>query len=259
MKPFYRYLGGKSKEIKYFKDLIPEFKYYIEPFFGGGAVFWELEPKFALINDSDEMLMKFLQTVKETPEVFDQVVDYWPCTKEMFLKVRDDWKNYGELAEVQRYFYFLRTSFNGFLRFNAKKGKYNMSFGNKKAITPIPKENVELLKNAYICSTDAFEILKNPIANNNPDSFIFLDPPYDGLFNYLYDSSDKSGIREILEKIKEFMSTNKTKTLLTIGSSPYTEELFKGMITRRYTTKLTFGAHCKGKNLSKETLVITNY
>jgi DNA adenine methylase len=51
MKPLVKYRGGKSKEIPHLKKHIPEFDgRYIEPFFGGGAAFFYLEPKRAIIK-----------------------------------------------------------------------------------------------------------------------------------------------------------------------------------------------------------------
>lgn len=255
-KPFYRYLGGKRLELKYFKDLIPKYDMYVEPFFGGGAVYWDQEPNKAVISDNDKGLMNFLWFVKMRPELFNSVVRLWPCTKEYFLKVRDDWEYSGKEVEAQRYFYFLRTSFNGFLRYNVKKQKYNMSFGNKKVITPIPTKNSELLKNTTILCKDFRDIFKE---YDSSETFYFLDPPYDGLYNYLFDSSDKSDILRTLEDINDFMRKCKSKVLLTINSTPFTEKLFAGMIKRRYTKTNSFGAHCKNKNINLETLVVTNY
>lgn len=90
-KPFYRYLGGKGRELKYFKDLIPDYTTYVEPFFGGGAVYWDQEPATAIISDNDAGLINFLRYVQTKPEIFNYVEKFWPCTKEYFLKVRDEW------------------------------------------------------------------------------------------------------------------------------------------------------------------------
>jgi DNA adenine methylase len=61
MKPIIKYSGGKFKEIKNFRHFIPNsYKTYIEPFFGGGAVFFDLEPEQAIINDLNVGLYKFL-------------------------------------------------------------------------------------------------------------------------------------------------------------------------------------------------------
>lgn len=58
LKPLFKYPGGKSSELKYLKNLLPKFDIYIEPFLGGGAVYWATEAKEFIINDYSEELMK---------------------------------------------------------------------------------------------------------------------------------------------------------------------------------------------------------
>lgn len=64
MKPLIKWAGGKSGEIKHIEKIIPKFDRYIEPFFGGGAVFFDLEPKEAVINDVSGELMTFYKLIK---------------------------------------------------------------------------------------------------------------------------------------------------------------------------------------------------
>lgn len=65
MKPMLKYRGGKSKEIPYIMEYVPNFNgRYIEPFLGGGAVFFHLEPEQAIINDINAPLMAFYQGVR---------------------------------------------------------------------------------------------------------------------------------------------------------------------------------------------------
>jgi len=69
MKPLIKYRGGKSKEISYIEKHIPNFNgRYIEPFFGGGAVFFYLEPQKAIINDINSKLRAFYLGVKNNFE-----------------------------------------------------------------------------------------------------------------------------------------------------------------------------------------------
>ena len=70
MKPLIKWAGGKSRELKNFKDLIPEHSTYIEPFLGGGAVFFHLEPKKAYINDISSNLVNFYKLTKEKNKEF---------------------------------------------------------------------------------------------------------------------------------------------------------------------------------------------
>lgn len=60
-----KYRGGKSKEIKYFENYMPsDYSRFIEPFVGGGAVFFYLEPSHAVINDLNDRLIQFYKGVK---------------------------------------------------------------------------------------------------------------------------------------------------------------------------------------------------
>ena len=69
MKPIIKYRGGKSKEIPFFQDYIPQnFDTYIEPFFGGGALYFHLEPKKAIINDFNTRLINFYNEVQSNFE-----------------------------------------------------------------------------------------------------------------------------------------------------------------------------------------------
>ncbi|MBO4331227.1 MAG: DNA adenine methylase, partial [Oscillospiraceae bacterium] len=69
--------GGKAGEIKYIEHLIPEFDRYIEPFFGGGAMFFFLKPHSAIINDISADLIDFYTMVKEqNAELREYLVDY---------------------------------------------------------------------------------------------------------------------------------------------------------------------------------------
>lgn len=65
MRTLVKYRGGKSREIFEFRRYIPnDYERYIEPFFGGGAVFFDLEPEHAIINDINEKLMNFYAEVR---------------------------------------------------------------------------------------------------------------------------------------------------------------------------------------------------
>lgn len=64
MKPIIKWPGGKSREIDKIEKFIPEFDRYIEPFFGGGALYFHLAPKVAAINDVSASLMQFYTLIK---------------------------------------------------------------------------------------------------------------------------------------------------------------------------------------------------
>ena len=65
LKPMIKYRGGKSKEISFFKDYFPcDYSRYVEPFLGGGAVFFYLNPRKAIVNDINPRLIQFYKSIK---------------------------------------------------------------------------------------------------------------------------------------------------------------------------------------------------
>jgi len=100
--------GGKSREFQYIKDMIPPFKRYIEPFFGGGAVFFNLSPKKVVINDICEELTDFYRFIKGNngynreefkKEMYEYVINwekiprYIKVFKNKLIDLYDDYKN----------------------------------------------------------------------------------------------------------------------------------------------------------------------
>lgn len=74
MKPIIKWPGGKSREIEKIAHLIPDFDRYVEPFFGGGALYFHLAPKAAAINDISESLMQYYDLVKAQDETLHQLL-----------------------------------------------------------------------------------------------------------------------------------------------------------------------------------------
>lgn len=82
--------GGKAREIKYIEHLIPEFDRYIEPFFGGGAMFFYLKPERAMINDISKALTDFYTLVKAQNPVFKRCLTAYCRLFDTLLSACDD-------------------------------------------------------------------------------------------------------------------------------------------------------------------------
>lgn len=90
MRPIIKWPGGKSREFQYIKDIIPPYDRYIEPFFGGGAVMFELKPEEALINDISSVLMQFYSLVKEQNALLYDILFSYDRTLQSLLSVLND-------------------------------------------------------------------------------------------------------------------------------------------------------------------------
>lgn len=283
MKPIIKYRGGKSKEIPNIVKHIPHYKgRYIEPFFGGGALFFHLEPKTAIINDINSKLMSFYIGVKnnyvtlrkeldEIEEIyrsnrikFEQLKKLTPeervedKNEELYYQIRDMFNDLSEkkYSEALLYFFINKTAYSGMIRYNSK-GEFNVPFGryahlNTSLVTP---NHSKLLSNTEIYNTDYKQIFKMA----EEDDFMFLDPPYDCIFSDYGNEEYKDGFNNDshVELSHDFKSL-KCKALLVIGRTPLTEQLYGDMIIDEYAKAYAVNIRNRFKSEAKHILV-SNY
>lgn len=95
MNPLIKWPGGKSNEIDKIEELIPEYKRYIEPFFGGGALFFHIKPSEAIINDISSSLIEYYTLIKEQDK---QLYDFLMCYDKSFSNlINICTKNYNDI------------------------------------------------------------------------------------------------------------------------------------------------------------------
>lgn len=241
MKPLIKWSGGKSDEIKQFIKYIPsDFDFYLEPFIGGGAVFFHLEPKKAVISDVHTELISLYQSIKKgkSNEIYN-FMEQTPNEEKMYYKIRDNMEINNELDMAKRFYYQRKTCYRGMLRYN-KSGKFNIPFGRYKTYNYTDLQNqhyYNLLKNTEILCTDFSYIFEN---YNNSKNFMYLDPPYDSEFtDYGY---CKFGKDEHI-KLANYFKTTKIRCLLIIGKTDFIQDLYKDYIVDEYDKKYKFKLH----------------
>src|SRR6186713_2392011 len=117
MKPLVKYRGGKSKEIAHLERHIPKFSgKYIEPFFGGGAMFFYLEPKKAIINDINSKLMTFYNEVKSNFETLQNelsvIEKLYVSNRKKFEDLKSKTPDLRVHDENETLYYQIRDMFN---------------------------------------------------------------------------------------------------------------------------------------------------
>ncbi len=123
LKPIIKWPGGKSREIKYIQDLIPKnFDRYIEPFLGGGAIFFHLNPSHSLLNDVDKNLIELYQYIKNLDPKFIKYV----------TKISDDWD-----LLIPKFAEKIQSSF--FTEIKILRNSSNLSSSNKNLYSFIQK------------------------------------------------------------------------------------------------------------------------
>jgi len=259
LKPLIKWSGGKSDEIKLFKDHFPEnYDNYIEPFIGGGSVYFYLNPDKAIISDIHGELIDLYKSIadgkgKEIYEFMEQS----PNDEETYYKIRDKMETSHYLDRAKQFYYQRKTCFRGMLRYN-KNGKFNIPFGRYKTINYeelLNKDYEILLKNTEILNKDFEYIFEN---YDNENNFMFLDPPYDSEFtDYGYCQFGK----EEHKKLADLFKNTKIKCLLIIGKTEFIEKLYEGYIISEYDKKYKFKLYDKrvGDEINTKHLIIKNY
>ncbi len=185
--PILKWVGGKRQLLA---DIVPlvdkSYSTYVEPFVGGGAVLFELQPKKAIINDFNRELMNVYATVKEHPEkLIAQLKKHAECNSADYyyalrsLDRETSYEHMDNVLKAARIIYLNKTCYNGLFRvnsagqFNAPYGRYkNPNIMNEIAIRAMSKYlNAADIK---ITQGDYTEVLKNL----KKGAFVYLDPPY---------------------------------------------------------------------------------
>lgn len=237
--PVVKWVGGKRQLLPEITKYIPKFSTYYEPFVGGGALLFELQPPKIVINDFNHELINTYQVIKDNVE--DLIIDLQKHknSAEYFYKIREldrEYSVYNELSPLERasrLLYLNKTCFNGLFRVN-RAGEFNSPFGNY-ANPNIVNEITLRAVSHYFNSIDTtflvgdFETALSGIKKN---SFVYFDPPYDPVSNSSnftgytlggFDSKEQIRLKALCDKLHK----KGVKFLLSNSSTDFIKELYK--------------------------------
>ncbi len=179
-RPFLKWAGGKSQLLPYLLELTPkQFNKYIEPFVGGGALFFALGNSNSILADSNEELVITYTTVRDDVENLIDRLRSFVNNKTTFYQIRSlDTSELSDLERSARLIYLNKTCFNGLYRVNQKgefNTPYNGAIGANFLQPDVLRKASATLKGTTIVSGDYKDVLRTNAAKGD---FIFLDPPY---------------------------------------------------------------------------------
>ncbi len=283
MNPMLKYRGGKSRELPLFSKYIPqEYDTYIEPFLGGGAVYFHLEPQKAIINDVNTRLVNFYAGLRINPQLMrQQLLDlqieyeknqaqykelktHYPDERVenrneyLYYQIRDMYN--GKIPSTYLdgvlYYFINKTAYSGMIRHNAA-GEYNVPFGrypnfNTRLITD---SHIQLLQQTELSCVDYAEVFQRASIND----FIFLDPPYDCIFNDYGNIDMMNGFdEEHHRRLANDFRNLPCKALMVIGKTQLTEELYGEYIIDEYFKNYAVNIRNRFKADAKH-IVVANY
>lgn len=272
-RPFVKWVGGKRQLLQQFHrfGLFPS-KFddkrncYFEPFVGGGAVFFDLQPKNATISDLNAELITTYKVIRDDVESLIKSLLKHVYDKDYFLKTRA--MNPVEMSDLDvasRFIYLNRTCFNGMYRVNSK-GQFNVPFGRYKNPIICDEDNLravsKALRDVEILNMD----YKVAISKAKAGDFVYFDPPYypisstSSFTSYTKDGFAEKEQVELRDTFAE-LSNRGCYVMLSNSDSAFIRYIYGGLKNVTITTVSAGRAiNSKAGGRGKITeLVITNY
>jgi len=178
-RPFVKWAGGKRKLLPQLLRHVPEkFGTYHEPFVGGGALFFALQPKDAYLSDYNERLVRAYRGVRDDVEGVICRLRNYPHDAAFYYELRQqDVDSMSDAAVAAWFVYLNKIGFNGLYRVN-RKNRFNVPFGSQKNPTICDQDNLracsDCLRHAEVEKEDFVAVLNRARAGD----FVYFDPPY---------------------------------------------------------------------------------
>lgn len=272
LQPFTKWTGGKRQLLPVIKSLMPDnYNSYFEPFIGGGAVFFELIPKKAIINDFNSELINCYRQIKDNPQKLIELLTKHQenNSKEYYLELRavDRDNRINKMTDVERaarIMYMLRVNFNGLYRVNSKN-QFNVPYGRYK--NPKIVDSELILSISQYLNKNNIEILtgdfEKAVEDVGAGDFVYFDPPYIPLSetstftSYTHEGfsyEEQVRLRDVFRKLDK----KGAYVMLSNSSSPLVEELYKGFNIHKVEAIRTNGAKASSRGKISE-FIVTNY
>lgn len=236
-RPFVKWVGGKGQLLNILIENLPtDMATYYEPFLGGGALFFALQPKLAVLSDINSDLIEAFSCVQQFPEELISDLSAHKYDEDYFYSLRniDRTPYFTSLSPVQRtsrLIYLNKACYNGLYRVNSK-GQFNTPFGRYSNPTICDSENlrscsVALKNTSLLCDT-----FKESTHTARAGDFIYLDPPYlpinatSNFTGYVAGGFSLADQEELAEYCSELNSRN-IKFLLSNSDTETTRALYK--------------------------------
>ncbi len=237
--PVVKWVGGKRQLLPSLLPLLPKrISSYCEPFLGGGAMLFSLQPMKAIVNDVNSDLILMYEVIRDKVDELIAELATHPNTEEHFYKIRDWDRNknqydaLGKVKKAARLIYLNKTCYNGLFRVNSS-GEFNSPFGHYKnpniVNAPTLKAVSVFLKQSEVnfLNCDYQEVL----AELPRGTFVYMDPPYDPVSNSASFTGYAAGgfSREDQVRLRECcddLTRRKIKFMLSNSSTDFIREQY---------------------------------
>jgi DNA adenine methylase len=253
--PFLKWAGSKRQLVSIIGRFAPpHFNRYLEPFVGGGALFFYLNPPKSLLNDLNEELINTYQVVQQQVELLIALLQTYSYSKDFYYQLRgQDPSTMNQVERAARFIYLNRTCFNGLYRVN-KQNQFNVPFGAH--TNPLICDEIRLLgasrtlQGVMLSCEDYKDFLEREAHTGD---LIYLDPPYQPASKYSdfkrYTASQfyESDQKELATWVKKLVAQG-CHVLASNSDTPLIRELYKEfeIVDVRARRNINKNAHGRG-------------
>lgn len=268
--PFLKWVGGKRQLIPVIQELLPEkITTYYEPFLGGGALLFYLQPKKAVVNDFNKDLINVYKIIKKNPDELILDLKNHKNESDYFYSIRalDRDSSFDEISDIKkasRFIFLNKTCYNGLYRVN-NSGEFNSPFGKYKNPNIVNEVTIRAVSK-YLNNND-ITFLNNDFENSVKDikkgSFVYFDPPYapvsqssnfTGYVQGGFDMEQQIRLRDLCIELNK----KGIKFLLSNSSVPEIKELYKKFDIKTVKANRIINSNAKKRGEIDEVL-IRNY
>lgn len=261
LKPFLKWAGGKRWIVERDEFRIPSYSgRYIEPFLGGGAVFFFHAPKEALLSDLNPRLIETYQSLRsDWQAVWSKLKTHQRNHSLDYYYVERSRSRRAPHARAAQFLYLNRACWNGLYRENLS-GKFNVPIGTKSTIV-FDNDDFEAVSERLKVATIFCGDFEDTINQAKSDDLIFVDPPYTTAHNYngfvkynqnIFSWNDQIRLRDSLVRA---VSRN-AKVVLTNAMHESVLALYEGISTIVEIPRQTvISGWSKGRKSTSESLI----
>ncbi len=266
-----KWVGGKRQLLDEITPLVPKrITSYCEPFMGGGAVLFSIQPKKAMVNDLNGDLIALYEVVRDDVETLIEFLKKHENTEEYFYSIRDldrdkeAYKNMSKVEKASRILYLNKTCYNGLFRVNSS-GEFNAPFGHYKNPNIVNEPVLRAVSKYFNESEIEFfnEDFEETLKKVKKGGFVYLDPPYDPVSDTAnftgynkggFDKSEQVRLKNCCDELNK----RGVKFMLSNSATDFIKDLYKEYNIHIVKAKRAINSDATKRGEIEEVL-ITNY
>lgn len=267
--PILKWAGGKGRLLSQLWPMLPpgvERMRHVEPFVGGGAMFFARRPDRALICDINPALIRTYEAVRDDVEAVIERLGRLAArhSKDAYYRVRARYNraDLGEAEHAATFLYLNKTCFNGLHRVN-RRGEFNVPAGRYKNPRILDADALRAASRALAAAEIRCTSFEALLEVARPGDFVYFDPPYEpvsrtasftGYAMHGFSSDDQARLRDVYRQLDR----RGCRLMLSNSDVPLIRDLYRGYRIDTVAAPRAINCNGNGRGLVSE-VVVRNY